>query len=95
MLNSKTENSPEEDPQHSLHICEKAPGTKFVAAVAQWWGQQNPSLCPSGSTVVAEPHQADLMLLSPEVAAIVTVTVIGDVLTHTTVTGGVVLVVVT
>ena len=43
----------------------KASGTD-VAAVAQWQGQQNPSLCPLESTVVAEPHHADLMLLSPQ-----------------------------
>ena len=41
-------------------------GTEITAAVAQWQGQQNPSLCPLGSTMVAEPHHADLMLLSPQ-----------------------------
>ena len=45
---------------------EKAAGTEVVAPVAQWQGQQSLSLCPSGSPVVAEPHNADLMLLSQQ-----------------------------
>ena len=62
-LNSERESSPGEDP---LHVPEKASQTKGVAALAQWQGQQNPSLCPSGSTVVAEQHHTDLMLLRPQ-----------------------------
>ena len=37
---------------------EKASETESVA-VAQWQGEQNPSLCSSGSAVVAEPHHTD------------------------------------
>ena len=68
----------------------KATATKVVAAVAQWCGQKNLSLCSSGLTVAAEPHHTD-----PEIEAIVTVLVMGDALEHTTVTGGVVLIAVT
>ena len=47
------------------HKPEKASQTEVAAAVAQWQGQQNLSLCPSGSMVVAEAHHADLRLLDP------------------------------
>ena len=53
----------EGDPWLSWHMPEKASGTEVAIAAAQWWDQQSPSLCPLGSTVVAEPHHADLMLL--------------------------------
>ena len=59
------ENLPEEDPWHKWHMSEKASGTEADATVGQWQGQQNPSLCPSGSTVVIDPHYADPVLLSP------------------------------
>ena len=69
---------------------------QVVSAKAQWQGQQYPSLCPSGSTVMRKPHNVDLMLLSPQRwGAIIIVIVIGDVPEHMTVTGGLVVVAVT
>ena len=47
------------------HKPEKASQTEVAADVARWQGQQNLSLCPSGSMVVAEAHHADLRLLDP------------------------------
>ena len=45
---------------------EKASKTKVVVAVIQWEGQHYSSLCPLGSTVVAEPHHVDPMLPGPQ-----------------------------
>ena len=54
-----------DDPWHSLP--EKASGTEVVIAAAQWWGQQNPSLCPSESTVPAEPNVIIVVIsIAPE-----------------------------
>ena len=65
-LNSERENSLEEDPWYNWHKPEKAAWTEFVAAVVQWQGKQNPSLCSLGSMVAAEPHHAYLILLFPQ-----------------------------
>ena len=52
---------PMEEPWQNWHMPEEASGTEVVAA-AQLQGQQH-LLCPLPSVVVAETHQADLMLL--------------------------------
>ena len=76
-------------------MSKKPSGTEIVAAVAQWQGQQNPSMCPLGSTVKVEPHHADPMLLNPQRLEPLYVIVMGDALKYTTVTGEVVVVIVT
>ena len=63
---------------------EKASGNKTVPAVAQWQGQQNSSLCPSGSTLTACKGGNHCNSYS-----------MADVLEHKTVTGLVVMVAVT
>ena len=55
--------SPAEDPWNSWSMLENTPGTEVAVAAAEWYGQENPSLCSSESPVAAEPHHTDLMLL--------------------------------
>ena len=53
------------DPWHNWHMCEEV-SRNLHCCCSILESQPNPSLCSSVSTVVAEPHRADLMLSGPQ-----------------------------